>query len=397
MYVQFTPTRSGSFLSGVQLLERARVVAQEHMDDRGGLYEASPLTDGSAGLRVNFVDTAEDLRELLGVLARALEAEGASGELGGFRTAIPEYSRNRDPRQLFMGLTVSVSPRLREGVRDRPQTPGRNPVYWSGDIDPDVLDAVLAHALAWCDLPGGTHYQSTHMQTVVVDPGSREARWRWALREQDASWIACTRWPEQARRVLIDHDGRVTYQRGYGVGISPGLPPEWTLGEEDLAQAAQLLTDLAPWVDYGLVARHYSPWSDRDSTLDVEWPRLSLVWRPGELSWTRALDGERVPDAFGMQLLGPGHDLTGIDLTTWELTDLPAGRRLLTHHQPQAWFRPGPWRKPWTEMHALLITDTHPDPDVHARARQDLNPLFITGAEIDRERHHVQPSYQGVR
>jgi len=40
-----------------------------------------------------------------------------------------------------------------------------------------------------------------------------------------------------------------------------------------------------------------------------------------------------------------------------------------------------------------------PDPNLHARARarQDLTPLFVTGAEIDRERHHVQPSYPGVR
>ncbi len=144
-----------------------------------------------------------------------------------------------------------------------------------------------------------------------------------------------------------------------------------------------------------MVARHHLPWVNRDGTLGAEWPRLTPAWHARELSWTRVLDGERVPDAFGMQLLGPGHDLTGVDLTDWELTDLPAGRRLLTHHRPDRWFRPGPWR-PRSEF-PTITTDTYPDPDVHARAREDLTPLFVTRADIDRERHHVQPSYPGGR
>ncbi len=62
------------------------------------------------------------------------------------------------------------------------------------------------------------------------------------------------------------------------------------------------------------------------------------------------LDGERVLDAFGMQLLSPGHDLTGVDLAGWELT----------HHQPEAWFPPGPWR-PRAQFPAIT-TDTYPTP-----------------------------------
>ena len=386
---------AGVAMVAAEVLARARDSGgMDAIWDRAAMGSPSALDDGSAAVSVSKVDTEQDFDDLMTALAAAIEEQGVGGELGGFRPASPPYAAYFSPTaQHFMGLTVAVNPVLRADVADRPSQPpyGRKPMYWSGDIDPDVLSGVLAHALAWCDLPGGTHYQMTGATRVQVDPAGREERWRWGLQQRASTWVECADWPREARRVVIDHQGRMVYQFGYGVGHGDGLAPQWILEPAALKHAAGLLADLAPLVDYGLVLRHPYAWVGRDSELDDQWPPLPQGRDVGlSLKYTRVQEARVVPDAFGMQLLGPGHDLTGATLTDWHLSELTAGRRLLAHRQPAAFFPPGPWR-PGPEM-PLLCADSRPDPEVHARARHDLAPLIATADDFDAAMRELNPN-----
>lgn len=69
----------------------------------------------------------------------------------------------------------------------------------------------------------------------------------------------------------------------------------------------------------------------------------------------------RVPDAFGLQLLGPGHLARFAESPRWTIIPLSGGRALVEHTDAEAWFA-GP----------------RPRPDVVRAARGDFAKLMRT-------------------
>jgi hypothetical protein len=81
-----------------------------------------------------------------------------------------------------------------------------------------------------------------------------------------------------------------------------------------------------------------------------------------------------VPDAFGIQLLGPGHRRWRPPNGEWRATDVGHGATLVEHIDLAAWYaRPFPSSAP-----ARSSRDADALPDVLVRARDTFSPLLLT-------------------
>ena len=103
-----------------------------------------------------------------------------------------------------------------------------------------------------------------------------------------------------------------------------------------------------------------------DNLVQEDWPP-----RPGA-PWLHQLndvDDRYVPDAFGLQLLGPGHADRVPGGANWRRVRLDADRTLLAHAEPERWFgaRTVSFGGAWEQT---------PVPDFLAAARADLAPLL---------------------
>ena len=92
----------------------------------------------------------------------------------------------------------------------------------------------------------------------------------------------------------------------------------------------------------------------------IYWP-APTDFRPPTLAWLRELEASRIPEAYGLHLLGPGHDLSALNPDDYQVRPAPAGRVLLAHPDLDHWFGPGPY----------------PPTDIRDRGRQELAPLLF--------------------
>lgn len=149
--------------------------------------------------------------------------------------------------------------------------------------------------------------------------------------------------PQQEFIFVFDHRGRVI------------VADWWTEPDPDAQQAwhERLLRDAAPWCEYGF-SRHTHPgWAgarvESIVAFPPEPPHINYShfkddrdgYDPTQDSWPyyqtyRHRDSDHVPDAYGLQLLGPGH-LVGLGgpLPTdrWEQTPTDSPLTLVKHTQ----------------------------------------------------------------
>lgn len=356
--------------TAVGALERARGTAQVAMFGRVGLWEAVPLPDGSAALPVNFCDTEQDLRTLLGLLTASLDREGISGRLGEQRN---DWSVFPDPLVDMPSLSTVVSLRLRSGA-GASELGALTADITRADVPPETLQAAVRYALDWCDVPGGSHYADYGGVSLRLPKESLPTLLAAALRSlptAPAIHIQCVDWPRRARQVAFASNARVIFTEA-----AADLQMVWP---EFLQSATTTLRDNVPMGDYGFVVRSGGSPSTMEMLL---YSSLSGVQRPdvepNESLIARGLEDHLAPDAFAVQLLGPRYDVASLrSAVEWKLDELSEGAHLLSHGDPAAW-----------------LAARQPDADVLAAARRALDPILLQRSVADeiRRRRYGPPS-----
>jgi len=135
------------------------------------------------------------------------------------------------------------------------------------------------------------------------------------------------------------------------------------------AAVTELVRDLSPDVVYASV-RRTGPSAPGD--------RLRMAW--GE---DASHEEHLAPDAFPIQMLGPGYAGWVPDTEDWRATDLGDGRVLLEHVDPAAWFAE-------VTLEAAFRGETIPSVTLLDRARASFGPvLFVDPTKEERDRQQA--------
>ena len=172
--------------------------------------------------------------------------------------------------------------------------------------------------------------------------------------------------PSAGRVTLVD-GGSAIHRDGWGDAVQ-GL--------------ADVIRATSSEAVYGFVKRgSFTHEAEAGTSLTRDWPSQSGQMRDGE-----AFEDGNVPDAFGMQLLGPGFTgrvPTGPD---WRQTMLDGERVLLEHADLDAWLR-GP------RLGDVLRRVSQPSADLLARARTDFAAILFReemAGEARSRRHELR-------
>lgn len=314
---------------------------------------APAVTPHGLAIVMNFCDSQADLVDMFTRLKANLEALDVSGTLGVFRhqaSPIDDVLLKLDLFRAAMSLSGQPLPYSEVGMNA--------PTVWKSDAD--ALAMVVEHALDWCEVPGGTHYLNSGLAQFTVAPEQRRAFLIPPVGPAKMT-MTCTNGTHAVRRVAFTGDGHILYEHG-GTDTTTA---DWPAG---VAEVTTVLADLASAVDYAIVRRDRRPSWDWLTVFQASWPAMDNL-RIGELFLTRRYERDHVVDAFGIQLLGPGHDPAIPADDHWNITDLPAGRRLVTHRDQAAWF-----------------SDELPDQTTLANARHDFAPILLNHDLANEER-----------
>lgn len=175
-----------------------------------------------------------------------------------------------------------------------------------------------------------------------------------ALQEGPLVQLTCVQANGDFRRIAFDLHGQVTVTRRQ-TGSS------WSQDGTDLEQ---ILTDLAPVLEQGLIRR--------SSTWDGVWYSTvnnTLLPAPfgGEglhlgdrLTYLRHLLGRHTLDAYGVQVLTDEHLANAHNLSHWDVQTVAPGRHLVQTRHLDAWY-----------------ADEQPDAQTLAQARTDFGDLIL--------------------
>jgi hypothetical protein len=126
---------------------------------------------------------------------------------------------------------------------------------------------------------------------------------------------------------------------------------------------------------YGFVKRGSNrPAAELATSLAQDWPPVPHS-DPYTLG-SQPFEDEFAPDAFGVQLLGPGYAGRVPDRPSWRQEPVGPDAVILEHVDPEAWFA-----RPFVEFggrRSPTLPPLPPVPDVLARAREDLAPILFT-------------------
>ena len=173
--------------------------------------------------------------------------------------------------------------------------------------------------------------------------------------------------PDRFRTLAVEPStGRVTLVEGGEAMAGAG----WRVTLESVREALQAIVPLAVYafVKRGshLLAAEYA------YSLVQDWPQVPR-FEPDTLG-AQAFEDEFAPDAFGLQLLGPGYSGRVPEGTRWKAEQLAPDSVILEHIDPAAWFaepfvafggRPYYTKPPFP-----------PVPEVLAVAREDFDPIL---------------------
>jgi hypothetical protein len=337
------------------LLASVLEAAGDALNGDAGFWGPVPLPRSAALFSVQWWDRPDDLSDLLAVVADALAAAGAAGELRPFVGASPAYERT--PRESFHGVAVVLNPRLRAGAVDRAARRGGFDV---SDVEARSLDVCIERMLRWCRVPSGRDYAQFAAASFEVAEAERESILRRSLATDDVATLTSERWPAERRSATFDAQGRlllVSGQRDAGADAGP------------LMAAAEELRAYADVADYGCAFLASHPVTDFTSALRNNWPQLP----PGiGMQWTRALESARIPEVLPAQLLGPTHQVPPAVSQGWSVEDLGAGARLVRPRRVEAWTGRG-----------------GPDPSVLSSARSAFQALLMTAGQVAKERRRI--------
>jgi hypothetical protein len=162
--------------------------------------------------------------------------------------------------------------------------------------------------------------------------------------------------------------GRVSFVEGGPIIDRTGWDPT-------LRGLRAMLAEASTWATYGFVKRGSFRFpAEYGTSLAQDWP--PMPHRDPSMLTAGAFEDEFAPDAFGVQLLGPGYRGRAPAGASWAETPVGAGGVLLDHADSEAWFgelfvpfggRPNSTLPPLPEVPAVL-----------ARARDDFDGLLFT-------------------
>lgn len=318
----------------------------------------------SEGVLMEVVE-CDDLESVLPAVAAALERRGVAG-------VIDVRARPR----------VAAPPRaahlLECRVRVRGKRVRREPHIYRWQPDPDAHEAILAMAARWCRRRGDGVACSLSSGTVGAVKVQRDEDVLERLRDAAEQGIHV-----QLSAVAAD-ELRGVAARAWTGGVSLVVGGDWVQGgrwQGALAELTGVLRDHADLLAYGFVKRG---WEFQEALLD---PSLSYDWpqradyRPRGGGFTQeAFDDVYAPDAFGVQLLGPGYAGRLPDTAAWRQERLSNDAILLEHVDLAAWFD-----EPFVAFGQRTRRETQPPPPaVLAAAREQLAPILYSPGVLSR-------------
>jgi hypothetical protein len=313
------------------------------------------------GVLVQVVE-CDVLEDVLPAVAGALERRGVEGV---FDVREPPAVATPPSTAHFLECRVRVrGERLRRGDRN-----------YRWQAEPDARDAILGLADRWCRQRGASANQSLTVSTVAPVPLAPDEDVLERMREAvvDAMHV-------EVSAVTAD-EFRSAAARAWAGGVSLVVGGAWVEEGEwarPLAELTGLLRDHAELLAYGYIRRG---WAVREALLDdslsYDWPRRA-EHQPRGIGFTgQAFEDVYAPDAFGVQLLGPGYAGRVPQVPAWRDERVGRASILLEHADLQAWFDapfvPFRYRARHVEPPAVL-----------ARARAELAPILYSRGALRR-------------
>jgi hypothetical protein len=264
-------------------------------------------------------------------------------------------------------------------LRVRGERLRREPGSYLWQADAEAHEAILAVAERWCRERGDRAAQSlsvSDLAPVRVEPGEDVlGRMREAVTDRlhvAVSAVAADRFRGVAARAWT---GGVSLVEG-GAWVEAG---RW---REPLAELTAILRDHADLIAYGFVRRG---WAAAEALLDpalpYDWPPRAGAEPRGAGFTANSFEDLHAPDAFGVQLLGPGYAGRLPEGTAWRAEPAGGASVLLEHVDLPEWFE-----APFVPFGRLPAPgDQRQPPSVLARARVELAPILyspgvLTGA-----------------
>ncbi len=351
-----TQVLSGSVVRVVHAFEAEHADVPPGVDEpRAGEWDVARVPEGAMLIGGYKSDAFE---ELLQAIVEDLGREGVRGALDLY--ALPEVP------SLPSGIGV-IEARVR--VLGRRVVNGRE--RWAADRV--ALDRVLEAATRWCleaRPDRGVTLRHAAMPTLLVRRcDSPYVRLRDAM--GDAAWTTLRSVGNDRFRsaTVAPDEGRVKIVEGGPVVHRAGWRPS-------VAAVTEFLRVVAGDVVYGF-ARRVSRLADAEFP-NTRTDRLQTSQREAV-----AHEDRFAPDAFAIQLLGPGYAGRIPAGEDWRETDLGAGRALLEHVDPAPWFDE-------VTLEEALAGESVPGRGAVERARSDFAPILFSDIPAEeRARTHA--------
>ena len=226
------------------------------------------------------------------------------------------------------------------------------PMKWVSQ--PQTMSAIVEKAIQWCILPDGSYYVSSGWSTVqcTLEQG-RDLLATSMSADLLSTRLVCATDEGHIRSVVFGYTGTVFFAR---------VDPEgaWEIAVSDLAD---VLASLSGHINYGAVKVAQLTVESWDWFIDNDWPPRPYLMR-GKSETGRSIVETHVPDAFGVQLLGPRHRIPSSK--RWVQRQVSGRHVLLVHRDLASWF-PG---------HL-------PDETTLEKARDDFMPMLLTNDIAD--------------
>lgn len=314
-------------------------VSVDPLIGQGGIA-ASPM---GPVITVHGLESREQAADLLKRLSEAMAAERIGGSLRPIpRISSPVISSDAPLFGIVAGMTTA-------GHAD----PVR-PAVWIAAAG--AMEALIETALDWCTLPGGTHYIHVGLANVTCTVEQRRGLLTTGLSSESATSLTCAAGAEEIRNVVFGYEGTVYFGR---------LDPQYAW-KSALPDLTDVVTSLADHLQYAAIRRsrlQKALWSD---FMDHWWPQRAYL--AYGRSQGRFVADTCCSDAFGAQLLGPGHKLPPLS-EKWRSRPVGSRSTLLIHTDAMAWFDGGS-----EDGYKSVL----PEPTTLEHARLELAPLLLT-------------------
>jgi hypothetical protein len=299
----------------------------------------------------------DDFEGLLQGVAEGLRARGIKGELDLYEPeGVSEIPERVDLFECYLRLNGEAVVSQRTSKRN-----------WKPD--PEALASAAEAGIAWCR--GNDPHLPLALVVSLLPPVALDAEddVDSYLREAIAGTSMAgggvvhltSATPDRFRTFAITaQTGRVGLIEG---GAS--AKEDWRTPVRHLTGA---MRSAAPWTVYCFLKRgSLRNKAVLGASLPGDWieiPHMDALGNPRD-----ALEAQFVPDAFGVQLLSPGHHERIPESPDWRIEPLASGRVLVEHTDPAAWFDGN-----------LVRFGGHPNPFFDPYPP---TPLFVTRARED--------------